>query len=141
MRRSRLRFDLTTLLAGLLAGLLPACLLVIMSYFYMEGLSLPLLHKVQEPHNQRVREGVVLLDEQVELHLGYLEAQLRAALQAHPEKEGGGPSVGIAEDAASMVTQSDNTFILGAGGAGGLAGGATGTPGTDGEAANTKKLP
>ena len=51
---------------------------------------------------------------------------------------GGGPSIGILEDAASTVTNSNNSFTIGAAGAGGFS---LAAPGASGIAAQTRKVP
>lgn len=61
-RRRGIKLDVTTLLAGLMAGILPACILVIVSYFYLSGLNPAILTAVQEPQLARVRARVQRLD-------------------------------------------------------------------------------
>ncbi len=44
-----LRLDLMTLLIGLVAGILPSCLLLLISYYYLEGLNPKTIASLQEP--------------------------------------------------------------------------------------------
>ncbi|MEM7264155.1 MAG: histidine kinase dimerization/phospho-acceptor domain-containing protein, partial [Planctomycetota bacterium] len=74
------RLDVTTLLAGLLAGILPACLLVVLSYLYLAGLKPEVLSSLQEPHLERGKRRVALLADTVERRRRALVAAVQRAI-------------------------------------------------------------
>lgn len=77
-RRRGIKLDVTTLLAGLMAGILPACILVIVSYVYLSGLNPAILTAVQEPQLARVRARVQRLDTTLDERLLRLRQDLNA---------------------------------------------------------------
>ncbi len=77
---TRFKLDATTLLAGLLAGILPAFLLVVISYLYLTGLTPEVVSSLQEPHLERVKERCDLLHEIVDRRRFLLVAELQRAL-------------------------------------------------------------
>lgn len=89
MRRDWFRFDPMTLLATLFVGLVPALLLILISYFYIQGLSWPLLDLMRTPHQQGVDQRSLAISNEVDAWIRTLREQLSQAIEAEPD--GAGP--------------------------------------------------
>ncbi|MFN0057519.1 MAG: sensor histidine kinase [Planctomycetota bacterium] len=81
-KQRRLSFDKTTLLAGLLLGLLPACLLVVVPYFYLAGLDSPFFRVILAPHQDRALTARNELNADLQAACTDLQAELRDAIES-----------------------------------------------------------
>ena len=79
--RDWLRFDPATLLATVLAGLLPSILLIAISLVYINSMSAPLDELFTEPHRRRLRERCDLLEREVERRTTMLRRAIERILE------------------------------------------------------------
>ena len=85
MRRDWFRFDPFTLLATLLVGLVPAVILILISFLYLKSMSLPLYDLLRAPHRQGVVQRTDRLGEEFEAWRELLGRDLAGSLATPPD--------------------------------------------------------